>query len=647
MKLSILIRRFTGRVLALLGMMMAVILPVASAEGLLLTEGRKATPLNGPWSYIVDPQDVGATNINGAPVPNGFFLDEPIEPATRLKEYSFDEAPTLNVPGSWTAQDETLLFYEGIVWLRRKFEMPEEIEDGKRFHLQFGAVNYHSQVYLNGQLVGENEGGFTPFDFDVTEALVAGENSLVLRVDSRPGADTLPAERFDWWNYGGITREVHLVETPETFIRNFRLQLDKAEPDMATGWVDLDGAPEGTEITVRIDRGRKVTATADANGRAAIRLEAPNERWSPEAPVLCKVEVQAGDDELVEMIGFRTIETRGNQILLNGEPVFLRGISLHEERMDGTDRSATEADARAIFETIKAMNGNYARLAHYPHNRHMARVADEMGILLWEEIPVYWAVDFEDPAVLDKANRMLSRLIARDGNRASVIIWSVANETPVSDARTAFLTGMVEHVRAEDPTRLVSAAAISTRESLEFYAGVVVAALQGRLETLSEDQRTGVVDDPANHLFDIVAYNEYLGWYDAALLAPLLNVDETTLRQVILNLIPQMRFKSANGKPLVISEFGAGAVRGREGGELDLWTEAYQAAVYRAQLQMIENSPGVAGISPWMLKDIRSPRRPMAGVQDYYNRKGVVDETGQPKEAYGVLADYYENGRRE
>ena len=177
--------------------------------------------------------------------------------------------------------------------------------------------------------------------------------------------------------------------------------------------------------------------------------------WSPEHPVLYRVILTAGEDRLEDEMGFRTIETRGTQILLNGQPIFLKGISVHAEAPYRTGRAFSEQDAETLLGWVHELGGNYVRLAHYPHSERMTRLADRMGILVWSEIPVYWACHFDDPVVLSKAQSQLSEMIRRDRDKASVILWSVANETPATPARTAFLTTLVRdvHTTGSQPPR--------------------------------------------------------------------------------------------------------------------------------------------------------------------------------------------------
>lgn len=257
------------------------------------------------------------------------------------------------------------------------------------------------------------------------------------------------------------------------------------------------------------------------------------------------------------------------------------------------------------------LNANMARLAHNPHAEHMARAADSLGILLWEEVPVYWGIDYRDPDSYAQAVSQVRSLVERDKNRASVIVWSVANETPREDPdRLACLNRVAAEVRAIDSSRLVSAALDRSEDA--------AAALV-------------TVDDPFAETVDLVSVNEYIGWYGS-----------TPER------IGEMRWDlSAHDKPLFICEFGAGALRGLRGDSLTRWSEDYQAWMYRETLGMLDAIPSLRGMTPWIIADFRSPRRNLAGVQDGWNRKGLLDERGERKLAWAVLRDYYDRKARE
>jgi beta-glucuronidase len=573
---------------------------------------RQVTSLNGKWNIIVDPYDTGYFDYRRQPydaspnISGGYALDHHAKDKTELVEYNFDTSPTLDVPGDWNSQDDKLFYYEGSVWYRKKFDVPKSAPDHRLF-VYFGAANYEADVYLNGKKLGKHIGGFTPFAYEITRLAREKNNSLVVRVNNNRHAEGVPTVNTDWWNYGGLTRDVLLVETPATFISNFRTRLKPGTTDTIEANVQLDG--KDLEQTVKISFPSLNIAAemkADTNGLARFELSTPKlALWSPEHPVLNDVAISAGADELKDRVGFRTIATSGKDILLNGKKVFLRGICIHEENPLRGGRAWSEDDARLLLGWAKELGCNFVRLAHYPHNEHMARLADEMGIMCWEETPVYWTIQWTNAATLANAKKQLSDEILRDQNRASVIVWSVANETPVSEARTKFLKALVDEARALDGTRLVSAA----------------------MEVRSEpgDPLHKIVDDPFGEFTDLCSFNEYTGWYDG-----------------LPEKIDRLSWSVKYNKPVVISEFGADAKQGFHADALTRFSEEYQADVYRRTLAMLEKIPGFSGCTPWILCDFRSPRRPLPGIQDGWNIKGLIGHNGKKKMAFDVLKNFYD-----
>ena len=639
---------------------------------------RGARSLNGNWNVVIDKLGIGERGIFG----DGYYANARQQSGMELIEYSFDERQQLKVPGDWNSQQERLFFYDGSVWYQRDF--PGRPERGQRYFLHFGGANFTTTVYLNGQVLGQHRGGYTPFNFEVTEQLKDGDNDLVVRVDNTLDLSSVPTRRTDWWQYGGLTRDVSLVTVPDTFVRQFQVWLDDQASGEIQGWAQLDGAAAGTEVTLTIvDLDVAVTAITDADGRVAFRVKAKPQLWSPEDPRLYEVSVSAGDDVSSDQVGFRTVRRAGGKILLNGKPVFLRGISMHEETVLGPGVATGRADAEAQFALAKQLGANFVRLAHYPHNEHTVRLADEMGFLLWSEIPVYWAIDWRNEDTLKLANSMMAEMVQRDLNRASVIIWSLGNETPISERRTAFLATEAATVKRIDHSgRLLGAALIGdpARELREVAKDVMVALLKdsdvsladkARLVTFigkevvsgmlpddsaepdpvadnpeHEESSDGEIlvelDDPLGEIVDVVGYNEYFGWYYSAAFAANLPASEAVIRRVMLkDIMPRMRFSNSFGKPMVISEFGAGAKAGFRSPDALLWSEEYQAKVYRAQLDMLPRSPLIQGMSPWVLKDFRAALRPLNGIQEFYNRKGLVDEQGNRKLAFDVLSEFY------
>ena len=579
----------------------------APAPQIVNVYGRKTISLDGLWKTIVDPYENGYYNYRMAPHSDeaSYFADKDFDAdRTVLYEYNFNTGRNLIVPGDWNTQRDDLYYYEGTIWYRNVFDYRPR--NDKRTFIYFGAANYEAIVGLNGKKIARHKGGYTPFNVEVTGKLKEKGNSLVVKVDNKRHADGVPTLNSDWWNYGGLTRSVMIVETPMTFIRDYCVQLDPDDPGMIEGWVQLDGEQAEQEIEVSIPElkvCRKVRT--DGKGFAAFSFKAKPVCWSPDNPKLYDVTLSSETDAIADRIGFRTVRTSGTDILLNGEPVFCKGVSIHEEMpYSGSGRAYSEEHARILLGWAKEMGCNFVRLAHYPHNEHMVRVAEEMGLMVWSEIPVYWTIQFDNPETYANAEAQLVDMITRDRNRANVIIWSVANETPHGDARLDFLKRLIAKAREMDSTRLVSAA----------------------MEKDNIDAVTVTVKDELIDYVDLISFNQYVGWYDGS--------SEKCDR---MNWVFDIR------KPVFISEFGGGAVYGRHGDVTERFTEEYQEDLYQRSVNMFDRIEGLAGTTPWILKDFRSPRRQIVGIQDDFNRKGLISDQGGKKKAFYVMKRWYDN----
>lgn len=581
----------------------------ASDAPIVLTgaDRRPATSLNGDWASIVDPYFSGLFSFHHEEKKDGWFLNQKAKPSdTRPVEYDFSKAPKLKVPGDWNTQSASLFYYEGPIWYQRDFTY--QPKEHTHIFLHVGAANYRSWFWINGQKVCEHEGGYTSFNCDITGAVHDGANFVVAAVDNTRRPDNVPTLETDWWNYGGLTRETSIIAVPAQFIDQYDLHLSHSavsasNESVIEGWVHVMDAQPGASVDVEIPELKaKTTAVVGEGDRALIRLNVQGlERWSPETPKLYKVNVRAGQDAIDELMGFRTVETRGTEILLNGKPIFLRGIDIHAEAPYRTGRAYSDKDAEILLGWAKELGCNYVRLAHYPHDETMLRAADRMGLLVWSENPVYWALQFDNPKVLAKAEQQLEEEINTSRNHAAIILWSMANETPNTEARTRFITTEAERARQLDPTRLITAA--------------LLVRAQGD---------TKIVDDPLGKALDVIGTNEYIGWYEKR--------PETA---------DVTEWRIAYQKPMIMSELGGDAKAGLHGGPNDRWTEEYQANIYRHQLGMLNRIPQLRGMSPWILMDFRSPNRPLVGIQDGFNRKGLISDQGQKKQAFYVLQKAY------
>jgi len=568
---------------------------------------RTSISLNGDWHYIVDPYDNGYYDFRMQPRAEGYFKNEKPDSSSKLVEYDFSKSPTLKVAGDWNSQHDSLFFYEGTIWYEKDFQYQRKPHT--RTFLHVGAANYISHAWVNGKKACDHDGGYTPFDCEVTELVHDGANFVVIYVNNQRTREGVPTLNTDWWNYGGLTRDVSLIETPEVFIDDYSVQLQQRSSSAICGWIHVTGGAGGVPVTLKIpELHLTTTSSTDANGRAALELSTKDlVRWSPQNPKLYDIEVSVGDDHLKDQIGFRTIEVQGDNILLNGQSIFLRGVSIHAEAPYRSGRAWSEQDAETLLGWAKELGANFVRLAHYPHDERMTRLADRMGLMVWSEVPVYWMIDWENLKTLANATDQLRDMIRRDRNKASVVLWSVANETPNTTARLNFLRSLIKAAHTEDPYRPVTAALLVTT-----------------LPNAPDGTRTKVLDDPLGEYLDVLGCNEYIGWYEGT-----------------PDLASRTKWQSKYNKPLIMSEFGGDAKAGLHGAPSERWTEEYQENIYRQQISMLKQIPFLRGMSPWILMDFRSPRRDLPGIQDYYNRKGLISNEGQKKKAFFVLQEYY------
>lgn len=593
-----------------------------TADDMVFMGGHKTISLNGDWNYAVDQYDTCLRQK--------WFEEHYVNQAglTFPVDYSFDTWPVMQLPCSSNLFAEQLFLYEAPLVFTRRFVTPE---DADHVILRIGAANYATRIFVNGKLAGFHRGGSTPMFADITDLLNTeedcensqdanvlrrglhrNENRILIVTDATRRAEQVPALETDWFNYAGIYRDIDLLVLPKLYIKTFETYL----------------VPDGTysNIKVRAELSEKAdafgtftcaqTAQNDAltvevnikNGVAEAVIPFKPMLWSPEHPNLydvrfvCEKENTEGGrvsvDCVTDRVGYREIRVKGHDILLNGESIFLRGVCMHEDSRY-TGKALTTEERRQGILDAREMGCNFMRVAHYPHSEEMSRLADEMGMMLWEEIPVYWGIAFGDPDTYEDAENQLRELILRDMNRASVIIWSVGNENQDMDDRLKFMSSLSKRAHAMDETRLVSAAC------------------------LVDGYRNQINDRLAAYL-DVIGINEYYGWYDPD-----------------FSRLPQLFENSKPDKPVIITEFGADAMPGHHGAPDEKGTLECQEEVFKRQAAVLPGIPYIRGTSPWILYDFRCPRR-TSSIQLYYNRKGLIaDDRVTRKPAFYVMQKLY------
>lgn len=565
--------------------------------------------LNGLWRFMVD-QD--------PEYHRGLDYSRP----TSLLHWE-----TVPVPGCWNRYAARYDLFEGVAWFVREFEVPE-LPNEHVACLHFGGVNYLCDVFLNGQKVGSHEGGYTAFDLDVSKALKAGFNRLALRVDNRHLKMRLPAV-LGWYNYGGIHRDVSLTVTWLAQIVQARVEAAPAGVG-ATGSLTVRTTPTPRALIVKAqfmnpdgvclwqgESRAKNTWTLSFDLKEA-------QRWSPETPRLyrCAMELLDGNEVIDQReisFGIRTLAVDGARILLNRQPLYLRGMCyLYDHPASGI-----VFNPRVVaqdLDDLQAMGVNCLR-SHFPVPGFFLDECDRRGMMLWLEVPIYCVAPssgsggsvFAEGGVQALALSMLREMVEQAANHPSVIIWSVGNECNADHPEAAkFFKACVAQVRALDKTRLIGYASL--------YGGV------------------GCLAD----LVDVIGINEYWGWYDRVTQdGTVESAPATTWPCDLSKLEACLREKSALGKPLLLTEFGADAEPGFRSAGLDLWSEDYQAALLRRQMEVVAHHPAVCGTFPFGYSDYRDPSKPINHHWHGINLKGVVDYHRNHKLAWEAVQQSY------
>lgn len=592
---------------------------------------RAAVDLGGFWRFRPDPDGSGrAEGWPAAPLPD-------------------DRAFTIAVPGGWNEQlaEQGLMNYVGAGWYETGLALPRQLVRGQRLWLYVGAADHRAEVWLNGHSVGRHEGGFLPFEAELTDAWQPdGPNRLTICVDSTLTMSTLPQHvdpseppydgpaydrrhlfpptRFDFFPYGGLTRALWLCTTPRERIETIRID---ARLD-GTVRVALRGGAEGLRLHLAaVDADGRRVAEAEARlgrGGAEAALALPDVRpWSPADPHLYTLQARlVGADGGVldaydEPFGVREVRVEGGQVLLNDEPLFMTGFGKHEDYPivgRGQFRPAYLRD----FELMRWTGANSFRTSHYPYDEEIVRLADRLGFLVIDEVPAvslgFWSDRFEDLApLLERHKQALTELVERDANRPSVVSWSLVNEANLwsephyrNEASRRYFRAVYDHVKGLDGTRPVISVVIPAHGA----------------------------DDPALEACDVVGINRYYGWYtepaDLAHAAERLDAELDQLYE-------------RHGKPILLSEFGADTVPGGHSTTAQFFTEEFQVALLETYCRVAEAKPYCFGTHVWNFADFRTPQHFRRVV---LNLKGVFTRAREPKRAAFFLRDRWRDAAR-
>jgi beta-glucuronidase len=507
----------------------------------------------------------------------------------------------LPVPGVW-ASELRHFDYRGFGWYRRVFTWPGKAPATLR--LAFGAVSHTADVFLDGKRLGSHHGAHTAFDF-IVPAVKPGLHTLCVRVGNVYGPDNpLYYPQQDIYLFGGIPQSVVIESLPADSIRSASAVPRKTGArwmlDVSAGLHSASGQPAAGQLRVSLDGRSLGVLKIGRSGAGRATFDAgPVKLWSPESPTLSLVRLETEEDAWQERIGFRTVEVRGRQILLNGKALTLKGVNRHEHHPDFGSALPATIHARDIA-ILKTLGANFVRGSHYPNDPLFLDLCDENGLLFWDELS-HWQPrkeDFQNPLFLRRSLEQLDDMVAQHRHHPSIILWGMLNEaaTFLPIARPV-VKALARRFRKLDPTRPITFASCSPNA------------------------------DVCLDLVDVVSLNAYPGWYSGTL-----DVAGATMTEHIRNFA-----RRAGGKPLIVSEFGAGGLTGARSFEDRKWTENYQAELLIRLMDAIRETRRACGVAIWQYCDVRTSAAHGLGRIREYNNKGILSDYREPKMAFYAL----------
>ena len=557
---------------------------------------RQVIGLDGFWDFLPDAQDQG--------VRQGW-------------RQGLRGARAIAVPGSWNDQFDDLRDFCGTAWYQTRFELPRDFAANRSVWIRFGSVTYLADVWLNGELLGRHEGGNLPFQFEVSEKLHE-DNLLIVRVDAGLAPDRVPPGNvphdpkdtfsnepyppasYDFFPFSGIHRPVLLYSTPKEAISDLtvrtgingaegrvRIRVETSATHPALVRLALQG--HGADV-------RAESQTVDGAADAELRVPAAA-LWEPEHPNLYQLTAELlreGDvrDRYTLRIGIRTVEVRGESLLLNGKPVYLKGFGRHED-FPVAGRGLVPPVVIKDYALMSWLGANSFRTSHYPYSEQMMDMADRLGFLVIAETPSVGLFFAEDGLNRrqELCGRYVRELIARDKNHPSVVMWSLANEPhSTRPAARQFFRELYDVAKSLDQTR---------------PATVVNLA--------------GVWEDSFEFL-DVVCVNRYYGWYS----------EPGRLAEGVARLSAELdRLRDAFHKPVIVAEFGADAVAGHHALPPEMFSEEYQAEMISRYHDLFRTKPYVVGEHVWNLCDFKTGQG--TNRVGALNLKGIFTRDRRPK----------------
>lgn len=551
---------------------------------------RRVQSLDGAWLFCKDPYNVGEGE--------GWFLTLP-------------NAETVGVPSVWN-EESGLLEYEGVAWYQKRFYTA-----GGCLRFCFGAVQTEAKVWLDGVNLGDHYGGFSQFDFIVND-VEAGYHTLTVRVDNRFDACSIPQKKVDWYHYGGIIRSV-CVETLEGIcVLGNRLEytlsddLKRVEGHFVLECYNTKKRKSESALTVTVGEETVFAGSIAVSGRKRREIVLPAftlenvKLWDVGAPALYEIGIRTETDDLLDRVGFRHVEVKDKQILLNGKSVEFRGVNRHEEH-PAFGFAFPFSRMKHDLDLILELGCNSIRGSHYPNSQELVDYLDELGILFWSEIPI-WGCGFAqetlgDKKVVARGLEMHREMVKYYYNHPCIVFWGMHNEILSDTTEGLEMTKKYyAYLKENGGNRLVVYASNRSLKDISFAYS------------------------------DVICLNMYFGWYSGGLdrWSPFLE-----------EFCAYMEELGLSDRPILFSEFGGAAIYGFHDAECSKWSEEYQAKLLQHCLTVFHEHPAVRGTFIWQFCDIRTCAEAGLSRARGYNNKGIMNEHRRPKAAYYTVRDCY------
>lgn len=549
-------------------------------------EKRRTFLLNGVWDFAKDEEHVGETEK--------WYVNFP-------KEVIHTTVPACinNRIG--------MMEYQDVCWYKKEFQCSDGV-----IKISFGAVSEHAKVYLDGEYLGEHYGGFTAFEF--IKRVYGKEHVLVLCVDPRSTEDTIPLYEVDWHHYCGIMRSVEVSELPDVYIESVKASYELSE-DCKCADIRMEAVICNTvekeavkNINLYLNDQKIYEKSSIIDGKTVVTAEYHLRDvllWDIHKRMLYEIKAETEEDDLIDRIGFRKILVNGNKLMLNGKEIQLKGVNRHEEHPDwgfAVPLSIMQRD----MDILKDLNVNMVRGSHYPNSKYFLDMCDEEGILFWSEIPM-WGFGEESvqrKLVQERGLKMHEEMISQYFHHPSIIIWGLHNEIATDTKAGYDITKLfADKVRSLDKSRLIT------------YAS------------------NRILKDECLDLIDFISVNQYVGWYEG---------DICEWEDFLVKLKAYLREKGVADKPVVMSEFGVGAIYGHKNFEELRWSENYQMYFYEHTIPLFLKDTMISGVILWQFSDIRSNAKWSLLRARSFNNKGLVNEYRHPKLAYYKVKELFE-----